>query len=180
MKYEYVEETRPITEDELVRHRAVVVDDDQLAPLTSPATRNGWRAVTLVAGLAGGALLIVLGALGLYRSDVEGSWHTPIVEVNNWPHSPLLSLLEVAAGVAMIIVSLSSVGELLIGAVIAGFGVFALVDPELLDESLSISSAHAWLMVAVGGVAVLSGLIAWIGRRTTATSHADLYHSPTI
>ncbi len=73
----------------------------------APGDADLWRPV-------GGAVLVIMGVLALV-GDVHGSWNEPIVMVNGWPHSPLLGLLEVVAG-ALLIVSLSSAGELVVGA----------------------------------------------------------------
>jgi hypothetical protein len=129
--------------------------------------------LTLAAGVLGGGVLVIMGVLALVRGDVEGSWSDPIVLVNGWPHSPLLGLLEVVAGVALIVASLSSSSELIVGAIIAAFGVVALLEPQVLDDSLSIDPSHAWLIIAIGGVAVLGAAIAYFSRHTVRTVHTS-------
>ena len=96
----------------------------------SPVRDPRWKALTTTVGVLGGAALIVLGAVAIARGDLDGSLNLPIVEVAGWPHSPLLGILEIVAGAALAIVSLSSVGELLVSAVIAGFGAIALIEPR--------------------------------------------------
>ncbi len=56
---------------------------------------------------------------------------------------------------------------------IAGFGIVALLEPQVLDDALSIDPSHAWLMVAIGLVAVLSSAIAHFGRRTVRVVHTS-------
>ena len=73
----------------------------------------------------------------------------------------------------MIIVALSPASELIVGAIIAAFGVVALLEPQLLDDSLSIDPSHAWLIFAIGGVAVLGSAIAYLSRHTVQTVHTS-------
>ena len=133
-----------------------------------------WKALTAIVGVLGGAALIVFGVVAVARGDLDGSFNLPIVEVAGWPHSPLLGILEIAAGVALVIVSLSSIGELLVSAVIAGFGVIAIVEPQVLDNRLSIASMHAWLLVGIGGVGLLAALVAYVMSATRAQREADV------
>jgi hypothetical protein len=157
-------------------HR-VVVDERSTAPTRYSANRV-WRALTLAAGVLGGAVLVVMGLLALARGDLEGSWSEPIVLVNGWPHSPLLGLLEVIAGAALITVSLSPSSELVVGAIIAAFGAVALLEPQVLDDSLRFDPSHAWLIIAIGGVAVLGSAIAYFIRpkdRAVHTSDVEPY-----
>jgi hypothetical protein len=144
-------------------HRVVV--DESTVP--TGYSRNGaWRAMTVAAGVVGGAVLVIMGVLALARGDVQGSWNDPIVLVNGWPHSPLLGALEVVAGAGLIVASLSPWSEMIVGAIIAAFGVVALLEPQVLDDSLSIDPSHAWLLVAIGGVAVGGSVIASFNRHT--------------
>jgi hypothetical protein len=149
----------------------VLVDETSTAAVDYPSGAGTWRVLTLLAGVVGGAVLVIMGVLALVRGDVNGSWNEPIVMVNGWPHSPMLGLLEVIAGALLILVSLSSAGEFVVGAVIAGFGIVALLEPQVLDDALSIDPSHAWLMVAIGLVAVLSSTIAHFARRTVRVVH---------
>jgi hypothetical protein len=186
MKLEQIPEPRR-TDEVTRRPRPVLVDREEIAPVMLGPSR-GWRALTLIAGLAGGVVLMIFGAIALSRGDLDGSWNEPIVEVNGWPHSPMLGLLEIIGGAAMVIVSLSSVGEFLVGSIIAGFGVVALVEPAVLDDRLSIDTGHSWLLVAVGGVALFSALTAYLGRRAEvvrrtsiyATDHVDITDDPYV
>jgi hypothetical protein len=150
-----------------------VVDETSTAVVGYSGGAGTWRVLTLLAGVVGGGVLVIMGVLALVRGDMSGSWNEPIVTVNGWPHSPLLGLLEVIAGALLIIFSLSAPGELVVGVVIAGFGVVALIEPQVLDETLSIDPSHAWLIVAIGMVAVLSSAIAHFGRRTVRTVHTS-------
>jgi len=152
-------------------HRLVA--DQRSTAATGYSGKGAWRAVMVAAGVLGGAVLVIMGVLALVRGDVEGSWNDPIVLVNGWPHSPLLGLLEVFAGAALIIVALSPASELIVGAIIAAFGVAALLEPQLLDDSLSIDPSHAWLIFAIGGVAVLGSAIAYLSRHTVQTVHTS-------
>ena len=146
---------------------------DRAATVEHSDGAGTWRVLTLLAGVVGGAVLVIMGVLALVRGDIHGSWNEPIVMVNGWPHSPLLGLLEVVAGALLVVVSLSSAGELVVGAVIAGFGIVALLEPQVLDDALSIDPSHAWLMVAIGAVAVVSSAIARFGRRTVRVVHTS-------
>jgi hypothetical protein len=53
-----------------------------------------WKALTAAVGVLGGAALIVLGAVAVARSDLDGSMNLPVIEVAGWPHSPLLGIIE--------------------------------------------------------------------------------------
>jgi hypothetical protein len=145
-------------------------------PTTSTTTARDprWRALTAAVGVLGGAALIVLGAVAVARSDLDGSMNLPVIEVAGWPHSPLLGMIEIAAGAALVIVSLSSVGELLISAMIAGFGAIALIEPQVLDDRLNIDSTHAWLLVGLGGVGLLAALVSYLMSRSPSDRAAEL------
>ena len=152
-------------------HRVVV--DQRSTAATGYSGNGAGRSLTLVAGVLGGAVLVIMGVLALVRGDVQGSWNGPIVLVNGWPHSSLLGVLELIAGAALIIVALSPSSELVVGAIIAAFGVVALLEPQVLDDSLSIDPSHAWLIIAIGGVAVLGSAIANFSRHTVRTVHTS-------
>ena len=144
-------------------------------PATLTSVRDPrWKALTAAVGVLGGAALIVVGAVALARSDLDGSMNLPVIEVAGWPHSPLLGILEIAAGAALVIVSLSSVGELLVSAVIAGFGVIAVIEPQVLDDRLNIDSTHAWLLVGLGGVGLVAALVSYVMSRSPLERAAEL------
>jgi hypothetical protein len=170
MRIEHVSDLDRTDTTPVAAQRPAMVDETSHGTIDYAGTGRR-RVVTLAAGVLGGAVLVVMGVLALVRGDLSGSWNEPIVMVNGWPHSPLLGLLEVIAGALLIVVSLSSAGEFIVGAAIAGFGVIALVEPTVLDDELRIDSSHAWLMIAIGGVAVLSSVIASVGRRTVRAVH---------
>lgn len=174
MRLEQIPESDRTDDQTPRRPHHVHIEREEIAPVLLGPSR-GWRALTLLAGLAGGVVLILFGALALSRGDLDGSWNEPIVEVNGWPHSPMLGLLEIIGGTAMVIVSLSSVGEFLVGAIIAGFGGIALVEPTVLDDRLSVATGHGVLLVAVGGVALLSALAAYLGRRAEVIRRTSVY-----
>jgi hypothetical protein len=171
MRTEHVSGLDPTDTTDSYAHR-VVVEARSTAPTRASGNR-AWRALTLAAGVLGGAVLVIMGILALMRGGVEGSWSDPLVLVNGWPHSPLLGLLEVLAGVAMIIVSPSPMSELIVGASIAVLGVVALLEPQVLDESLTIDPGHAWRIVAIGCVAVLCSAGACFSRRTVGTVYTS-------
>jgi hypothetical protein len=162
-------------DDELITRRETY-EVSHRVPTSSPSTAQDprWKALTAVVGVLGGAALIVLGVVAVARSDLEGSMNVPVIEVAGWPHSPLLGVLQIAAGAALVVVSLSSVGELLVSAVIAGFGVIALIEPQVLDDRLNIHSTHAWLLVGLGSVGLLAALVSYVMSRSPSDRAAEL------
>jgi len=148
-------------------------------PTTTPTPTTAERdsrsaALSAAVGVVGGAALMVLGGVAMARSDLDGSMNLPVIEVAGWPHSPLLGILEIAAGAGLLIVSLSSVGEPLVSALIAGFGVIALIEPRVLDDRLNIDPTHAWLLVGLGGVGLLAALVSYVMSRSPSERVAEL------
>ena len=158
----------------ITRHEAYETVRRVPAAWSTSRTDRRWKALSATVGVLGGAGLIALGAVAVARGDLEGSLNQPVIDVAGWPHSPLLGIIEMVAGAALVVVSLSSVGELLVSTAIAGFGVIALIEPQVLDDRLTIDSTYAWLLVALGGVGVLAAIASYVMSRPPSERAAEL------
>lgn len=133
-----------------------------------------WRfdpasAITVLFGIA----LLILGLIALIRAGTDGDWSTPTVSVAGFDHTAILAVIEIGAGLLLMIAGFStSRGASMFFATLLGIAaVVAAVQADSLDD-LAIESAFAWLIV-VGSVLVVLADVALptvVDRRATVSA----------
>lgn len=152
---------------------------ETVAPAPAVAVVDRWWRFTpaQIIGMIAGAVLVIIGVVALVRGDLQGSINDPVVQVGGWKHTPLLGLIEIGAGVAMLLAASALGAEMFVGAAIAVFGIIALIEPKVLSDNLSIASSLAWLFILLGAVPFIAAAIAqmtpFTTRRTAAVTRVE-------
>jgi uncharacterized membrane protein HdeD (DUF308 family) len=99
-----------------------------------------------------------MGLIGLVRGDVSGSVDLPLYEVAGFAHTPLLGMIEIAAGSIFLVSALSGrmSAMLVAGAVTVVAGVVVLIEESPLSNNLVIADRFAWLIIAFGALAMIA------------------------
>lgn len=127
-----------------------------------------WNPASILAIVAGGALAVV-GVLVLMRAGVNETWYRPTVEVLNANHTALLGLVELGAGVLVLLLGIMGSRILVAMAGIAGslLATAAAVAPEDVATELAIESWWAWVLAAAGVLLTLVALQPTTARQDT-------------
>ena len=126
-------------------------------PRWSPA-----QIVALVIGIAS----VLLGAVAWIRTG----WHPralpqPTDTVLGFHQTQFLAIVEIGFGVVMILAAMRPAGVrsvlALLGAAQVGLGVVLVADwwPARMHHWLGVHDRYGWTIIAVGGIALLSGLL---------------------
>jgi len=137
------------------------VEDDRgghaRMPLWSPA-----QIIGLIAGIG----FIVLGVVSVIRTGFDtGDIYRPHEVVWNFPHSPLLAVIEIGFGALLVIASVVPGGArgllAFLGAVSLAFGIVVLVEqtPNRLNDWLGVTRRSGLLYTIVGAVVLISALL---------------------
>jgi len=127
--------------------------------------RPQTNVVTLIGGVIG-VLLLVIGIVALARTGIPtDSFTDPTTSVGPFTRTPLMGIIEILLGVLLIGASATAdKGSMTgIGLVTLVFGIVWLIEPGAFGDLLGIGRESAVLYLAVGVVALATGLI---GRET--------------
>ena len=113
----------------------------------------------LLAGVA--SLVFGIGAVAL--AGLAGSVTEPVVGVFGFDHTPLLGLIEIAAGVVLVLATLVPGGRWVAGpvgvAAIVG-GALILAELEWTQTELAAERGFGWVAIAIGATAYLGAMAA--------------------
>jgi hypothetical protein len=131
--------------------------------------RFTWgQVLILLAGVA--SLVFGIGAIAL--AGLAGSITEPIVDVFGFSHTPLLGVIEVGAGVMLILAALVPGGRwvaaLVGGGAIAG-GELILAEYDWTQTELAAEQRFGWVAIAIGATAYLGAMVP-TKKRVVATS----------
>jgi len=155
-----------------VVERRVVETAPAVYPTDVVSVDRRWRlSAATCLGLVAGAVLIILGVVAIARGDLKGSVNDPVIGVAGWDHTPLLGLIEIGAGILMLLSAFAAGAEMFFGAAIAIFGIITLVEPKVLSDNLSIASSLGWVFILLGAIPAIAAAISTMAitrvRRTT-------------
>ena len=126
----------------------------------SAGRRFTWgQALILLAGAA--SLVFGLGAVAL--AGLAGSITEPVVRVFTFDHTPLLGVIEVAAGVVLILAALIPGGRWVAGLIGAGAiagGALILAEYEWTQTELAAEERFGWVAIAIGAAAYIGAMVA--------------------
>lgn len=148
-----------------LRRRAVSV--------TRSGRVKGWRGVSIAPILAAwaGLALALVGFVALLRSNLDGTWFEPTFQVLDADHTRLLAVLEIVAGIVLIVAGItgSRVLVAVLGLVLALLASAAVADPLEVQRELAIERWWAWVLLATGAVLNLAALQAPLKVARTET-----------
>ena len=175
----FVDDSAPVAEEptsaEELRlpREPVPVDTDttwarptsELTPAALPTekARRRWPAswgqvLILLAGV--GCLVFGVGAVML--GGLAGSVTEPVVQVLTYDHTPLLGLIEVGAGVVLVVCAFVPGGRWIAGPVgVAAIVGGALIVAELdwIQRNLAAERRFGWVAIAIGAVAYVGAMV---------------------
>ncbi len=108
-----------------------------------------------------GVFLVVLGIVALVRGGLEGDLTDPTFELIGITHNAAVGLGELVLGALLLLSAASAYGRflgLLVGLAMVAFGAVLVADDGF-AEDVATEQALGWLAIALGGAAVLFGLI---------------------
>ncbi|HET6694322.1 MAG TPA: hypothetical protein VFG97_08450 [Pedococcus sp.] len=148
--------TVPVTVPERSVKRTMVV------PSRSVGRGPAWSRMSAgsVLAVVVGASLAVVGLIALLRAGIDGTWFRPLVEVLEADHTALLGVLEIGAGVLLVLVGLtgSRIPVAVLGLAMALGATALAIEPDELQRELAIEPWWAWTLAAAGAVLVLAAL----------------------
>jgi hypothetical protein len=127
-----------------------------------PATQRRsftWGQVLLVlAGLAS----LVFGVGAVVLGGLAGSVTAPVVQVFTYDHTPLLGLIEIGAGIVLVLGGLIRGGRWVAGpvgvAAIVG-GALVIAQLEWIKTHLAAEQRFGWVAIAIGTVAYFGAMV---------------------
>jgi hypothetical protein len=155
--------TVPVTVPERAVRRTAVVPSRSFGRTSGRAGPSLGPMVAMVAGAA----LAIVGGVALMRTGIDQTWFQPRAEVLDANHTALLGVLEIGAGVALMIAGAtgSRVLVAILGLALAMASAVVAVEPAELQRELAIERWWAWVLAATGAVLALCALAAPFERR---------------
>jgi hypothetical protein len=129
---------------------------------------TSWGQVLI---LLSGVACLVFGVGAVILGGLAGSVTEPVVQVLGYDHTPLLGLIEVGAGVVLVICAFVPGGRWIAGPVgVAAIVGGALIVAELdwIQRNLAAEQRFGWVAIAIGAVAYLGAMVP-TRRRVTVT-----------
>ncbi|HKY17118.1 MAG TPA: hypothetical protein VJM33_19475 [Microthrixaceae bacterium] len=119
-----------------------------------------------------GLVLGVVGVVVLVKAGVDSNLETPVVDVLGMGHSAIVGLVELGAGVLLVLSAASEstrpLGSL-IGALLLVAGVVGAAMSADTRTDLGLTTEAAWFIAICGLVALLAGLFGYRVRTTRRT-----------
>lgn len=125
------------------------------------ASRRRFSPGQIIGGLAG-VVLAIIGALAVTRSGIDGTLNQPVKDVAGLSQSALVGLVELGAGL-LLIVSAASI-ELrglmgFVGALLIAAGIVTAASTTTMLSDLGTEKASGWLLVVVGVVSLVAAMM---------------------
>jgi hypothetical protein len=124
-----------------------------------------------------GAASLALGIVAVARTGLDGPLSQPVEPVLGWDHTALLGLIEIGAGVVMVLAGLRAatrwIGGLVgIAAIVGGALVLGRLDWTM--NELGAERQFGWVAIVIGAVAVVGAFVPRVRRtRRTVASTID-------
>ena len=122
---------------------------------------RSWSPAQIVV-VAAGVLFVVFGAFAVARGGLSSPQTTPVVQVFGFDHTPLLGLIELGTGAALVLAGLSPRGRtvsFLVGILLAIAGVLVLGQVDWVKTHLAAPSSFGWIPLISGGVIVVTLMV---------------------
>jgi hypothetical protein len=166
-------EARPVVAD---RHDGIL-EQRPWAVEEETVVERGFSPGQILLVLAGVASL-ALGIAAVAVTGLSGPLSEPVDEVLGWNHTALLGLIEIGAGVVMILSGLRAgarwIGGLVgLAAIVGGALILGRLDWTM--NELGAERSFGWVAIAIGAVAVIGAAIPRVRRRSrrVAQTHSS-------
>jgi hypothetical protein len=109
--------------------------------------------------MAAGAAMLAMGIVTIVRGDLDGELTDPVVQVLGFDHTPLLGLIEIGAGVLLVLAGLRPSGRMLaglIGALLIVAGALVLAELDWITDNLTAEQSYGWVPIIVGAVTLVA------------------------
>lgn len=125
----------------------------------APPARVTWTPGKLLSGIIG-FLLVVMGAVALYRLLSADFTGTAQVEVLGVGHTIAMAVLAIGFGLLYLAESayFAPSGATILGVVTFAFGLIVILEQGAFRDSLGIGAAGGWLYATVGIISIIMGL----------------------
>ena len=132
----------------------------------APPARVTWTPGRLISGSIG-LLLVVMGAVALFRLLPSEFLGTAQVEVLGVGHTVLMAVIAIGLGLLFVAESVyfASSGLTILGIVALSFGLIVVVEPNVFREPLGIGDPGGWLYAIIGIVSILMGISGSVYQR---------------
>ncbi len=152
-------------------HRtATVVDGEAAVERDVVVERSTSATPSVLLSLIAGAALVVIGVVTLLRGDITGSWKDPVVDVVGIHHTPLLGLIDIGAGVLLLLGLLGSAGgRIFTGVVLAIGGAVLWIEADDLRPDLAAQWGYGAAILAVGALIAIAAFIEGDRRSVSRT-----------
>ena len=155
------------------------VEVEPADPVVGSTTRRTTltRSFSIPAALAGIAAiaLIVLGAVAIARTDLDTPLSEPIVDVAGVAHNAVLGIIEVVAGVVLLLAAVSrSRGAIMFVSIVVGVAaVVALIEPTVAGDTMPVERGFATVVAIAAAIIVIVAAVTPAVRRTTQVIDAS-------
>jgi hypothetical protein len=154
--------------DAILEQRPWVVDEEETV------SERGFSPGQILIVLAGAASL-ALGIAAVATTGLDGPLSQPVDEVLGWNHTALLGVIEIGAGVVLILSGLRAGARWLGGlvglaAIVGGALILGRLDWTM--NELGAERGFGWVVIAIGAAAVIGAAIPRVRRRSRRLSHA--------
>jgi len=156
-----------------------VVDTPQARTSAVARTRR-FSPGQLVTG-AVGVVLVIVGILAVTRAGIDGSLDTPTTDILGLTHSALGGLVEIGAGLLLLVGSASATSRgvaAFIGAALVIAGIVIAAGTTGLLQDLGTESSTGWFLAVMGGIALLGALVPTFVRSDRAVSSQEHVERP--
>ena len=153
-----VGEGRHILDERSDRDDHVVIAKDDPIEVVRRRSFSFGQLLTMLTGAA----LIALGIAALVETGVETPLNQPVESVLGWDHTPLLGIVEIAAGAALLLLSLRPGGRWLaaiVGVALILAGLAIVGELQWTTDELGAEQEFAWVPLVAGLLAVLAALL---------------------
>jgi len=125
----------------------------------APPARVTWTPGKLISGIIG-LLLLVMGAVALFRLLTSNLSGTPQVEVLGVGHTALMAVLAIGVGLLYLAQSayFAPGRATILGMMTLAFGLIVILEQGAFGGSLGIGDAGGWLYATIGIVSIVMGL----------------------
>ena len=152
-------DVRAVTVDE---DRTVVVDERPDHDEPVEVVRKRSFSIGQLLAMIAGAALVALGVAALVQTGVDTPLSEPVEPVLGWDHTPMLGIIEIAAGALLIVFALRPGGRWLVavvGAALIVGGGLILAEMDWTVDELGAEQSFGWVAIAAGAAAVLAAIL---------------------
>jgi hypothetical protein len=132
-----------------------------------------WFSPGRVIGFLLGAALAIVGALALMKTGVSSDLNTPLTTVFGMTHSPAVGIIELAAGLLILVSAASEASRPamgFIGVLLLAAGIIGAVSSLEIQTKVGFEPDTAWFLALAGFIALVAAMLpaVWTERHEVA------------